>query len=756
MDREELKSAHHSTRRLTTGRRPSISLPPVSSSSDINVPLRSSRRTQKFILVWLDSTISESDANYHKSLIQLKELVNNCKIFTDTDKCVRFLTQVANEKVLLIVSGFTGEYLMPLVHDMTQIDSIYVLSVNVRRHEIWTKMWPKIIGVFMEINSVCEILKQIFSPTEDSSTTICSIPVNDEHGLSLGFLAANDDVLTENLDELDPSFMFTKVLKEILLELQFDKTSMNELAVFCRELFSKNDPQLKIVDDFQQNYHSKSAIWWYTCDSFVYSMLNRALRTLEVDAIIKMGFFLRDLHEQIVQLHREQFMNGNSSNSFTAYRGQALTTEDFSRLMKAKGGLMSFNNFLSTSTVREIALDFACRAIGNTGYVAVLFVMHIDPLHSSIPFAHIEDFSHFNVENETLFSMHSVFRIISIKHSGIDHKDVWEVNLTITNDDDPQLHVLTERLREETRGLSGWDRMGKLLIKLGMYNNAEHTYDLLLKHATNDIESAHFYHQLGYIKEDLGKYDHALSCYERSLEIKQKNPYPDRSDFAMYYNNVGSVYDKKGDYSKAASFFQKAIDIFEQILPPRHPRLATCYNNIASANHHMFQYSTALSYYEKALKIDELCLSPNDPLLAINYNNIGLVYHDMEEYSKALLYYEKTLAIYHRSLQLGHVDFSNIYSNVGSLYNSIKEYSKALSYYEKAREIDEKTLPSNHPYLGISYNNIGSTLKNMEEYSTALSMFQRALQIEKSSQSPNDSRLQLYTKNIEFVTGKKQ
>ncbi|CAF4685824.1 unnamed protein product, partial [Rotaria socialis] len=565
-----------------------------------------------------------------------KELVNNCKIFTDTDKCVRFLTQVANEKVLLIVSGFTGEYLMPLVHDMTQIDSIYVLSVNVRRHESWTKMWPKVIGVFTEINSVCEILKQTFSPTEDSSTTIRSIPVDDEHGLSLGFLTPDDDVLIENLDELDPSFMFTKVLKEILIELEYDVASMNELVMFCRERFSENDQELAIIDDFERNYHSKSAIWWYTRESFIYRMLNRALRTLEVDTIIKMGFFLRDLHEQIVQLYKQQFMNDNPSSSFVVYRGQALTMKDFSRLMKSKGGLMSFNNFLSTSMMRNVALGFAYHAIGNTGYVAVLFVIHIDLLHSSIPFAGIEEASSYNVEHETLFSMHSVFRIKSIKRIGIDHNAVWEVNLTITDDDDPQLHVLTERLREETRGLSSWDRIGKLLIKLGMYNNAEQTYNLLLKHTANDIELAHFYHQLGYIKEDLGEYDHALSCYETSLEIKQKDPCPDRSHFAMYYNNVGSVYDKKGDYSIAVSFFQKAIDIFEQILPPRHPRLATCYNNIASANHHMFQYSTALSYYEKALEIDELCLSPNDPLLAINYNNIGLVYHDMEEYSKAL------------------------------------------------------------------------------------------------------------------------
>ena len=48
------------------------------------------------------------------------------------------------------------------------------------------------------------------------------------------------------------------------------------------------------------------AIWWYTFPSFIYSMLNDALRMLEAGAIINMGFFIYDLHHQLKQLHQKQ------------------------------------------------------------------------------------------------------------------------------------------------------------------------------------------------------------------------------------------------------------------------------------------------------------------------------------------------------------------------------------------------------------------------------------------------------------------
>ena len=128
--------------------------------------------------------------------------------------------------------------------------------------------------------------------------------------------------------------------------------------------------------------------------------------------IVSMGFFISDLHRHIEQLHQEQFGGHRSKKSFIVYRGQGLSKADFEQLSKTKGGLLSFNNFLSTSKKQEVSMGFVQDALTNVEVVGVLFVMAIDPTQSNTPFASITGVSYFEEEeDEVLFSMHTVFRI---------------------------------------------------------------------------------------------------------------------------------------------------------------------------------------------------------------------------------------------------------------------------------------------------------------------------------------------------------
>ena len=62
-------------------------------------------------------------------------------------------------------------------------------------------------------------------------------------------------------------------------------------------------------------------------------------------------------------------------------------------------------------------------------------------------------------EDEVLFSMHSVFRIRDIK--SMDGNDrLYQVDLTLTSDDDKDLRALTDRFEEEMEESTGWDRLG--------------------------------------------------------------------------------------------------------------------------------------------------------------------------------------------------------------------------------------------------------------------------------------------------------
>ena len=64
------------------------------------------------------------------------------------------------------------------------------------------------------------------------------------------------------------------------------------------------------------------------------------------------------------------------------------------------------------------------------------------------------------------------------------------------------------------------------MIRLGRFDRAEELYEILLKRTNNEKEKEYLFHQLGWIKDDQGKYAEAIEFYEKALEIMQKTLLP--------------------------------------------------------------------------------------------------------------------------------------------------------------------------------------------------------------------------------------
>lgn len=198
------------------------------------------------------------------------------------------------------------------------------------------------------------------------------------------------------------------ILKEIILDIEHEKRAKKEFIEFCCTHYADNQTQINKIHDFERLYEHHSPIWWYSKEPFIYSTLNKALRIQEIDVIIKMGFFIRDLHRQIEQLHS----NARQTTKMIIYRGQGVSKDDFEKIRKSEGDLLSFNNFLSTSLDKDVSYSFAESAGDNPQLIGILFEIEIDPLISTVSFALLNNISHHSeTEEEILFSMHTVFRI---------------------------------------------------------------------------------------------------------------------------------------------------------------------------------------------------------------------------------------------------------------------------------------------------------------------------------------------------------
>ncbi|CAF1490816.1 unnamed protein product [Rotaria sp. Silwood1] len=664
------------------------------------------RIVQNFTLIWLDSSIDETDLDYTSSLDKLRRIVNIIHTFRDVQLCINFLQDMKDVKTFLIISDALGEIALPQIHSMSQLVAIYVFSTNPSKHEHWANKWGKVKGIFVHIDSIFDILKR---DVQQCDRDLISISVT-----------------SRDLSRLDPSFMYTQLLKEVLIEMPHDDKEKIELAEFCRQQYLDNQYELQMINEFERDYHIHTSIWWYTRESFAYQMLNRALRVEDIEIIIKMRFFLRDLHRQIKELHSKTEYNGH----FTVYRGQGMSIRDFQKIKNSENGLLAFNSFLSTSLSESISLGFARTALYNPDSVGILFRMTINPSVSSTPFANIDTIGFYNdLEKEVLFSMHTIFRIGQIK--SIEDR-LWCVELSsASEDDDQELKRLTEYVRKETQGKTAWHRIGKLLIKTGSFDKAEEVCEMLLRETSNydRNELSLLYFQLAYVKRNKGNYDEALKFYQQSLEIRQNILSQNHPDLADTYTSIGLLHDNMGEYSKALDFYQKSLHIWKNIIPSNHSKLASIYNNIATIYMTIKEYSKALEYYEHSLKNEKKSLPLNYSNLTITSGNIGFMYKKLTQYTKALEFFHKALKTSQNVPNLSRPWLANIYNNIALLHKNMSDYSKALEFYHKMLEFQQGFITSKHPELGNTYCNIALMHYNMGEYSKALKFYFKALEM---------------------------
>ena len=664
-------------------------IPSSSATNRAAVLPRPVRRVfQNFLLVWLDANFNESSADFKSSLKYLRQVVASIETFTDAEECVKFLDQIQKEKAFMIVSGSLGRQVVPEIESKPQLEAIYVFCGNKAAHEQWANKIPKVKGVYTDIKPICKALQ---IDRENCDRAMVSISFNG----------------------IDALFMYTQLLKEAILQIEYDDAkSLKELADFCRH---QGDIDEYEINKLEKEYRSQTPIWWYTAPYFLYSMLNRGLRLMDVEIIMKTGFFIRHLQQHMDKVHREQQAKNPITAEFTVYRGHGLFHEYFDKMKKSKGGLMAFNNFLSTSYSRDISISFARQS--SPDLIAILFVMKIDPHlceQAGISFVDVTDEGYFKGgEKEILFATHSIFRILRMnEHKDSERNPMWEVHLTLVDENDQEMGELTQSVRKEIGSSTGWDRLGWILIKIGQSDKAESLYQMLLEKASLKTERAFYLDMLGVVHDDMGEYSKALSSYERSLEIYKVALPPDHPDLATSYNNIGSVYYNMGEYSKALSSYEQSLEIMKVALPPNHPDFAQSCNNMGEVYRNMGEYSKALSSHEQSLEIRKVALPPKHPDLADSYNNIGSVYYNMGEYSKALSSYEQSLEIRKVALPSNHPDLAKSYWGIGLVYENMGEYSKALSCSQKAHDIQVQVLPPTHPNL-ITTKNLIEQVKKM-------------------------------------------
>jgi hypothetical protein len=107
-------------------------------------------------------------------------------------------------------------------------------------------------GFYIDITSICETIKQ-------------AIQDSDQNQVSISLVKSTDEISNQNLDELDQSFMYTQLLKEILLTINFEQAHIDEFLTYCREQFNGNNVELKNIDAINRSGGIRTTAFYIAC-----------------------------------------------------------------------------------------------------------------------------------------------------------------------------------------------------------------------------------------------------------------------------------------------------------------------------------------------------------------------------------------------------------------------------------------------------------------------------------------------------------
>lgn len=444
-----------------------------------------------------------------------------------------------------------------------------------------------------------------------------------------------------------------------------------------------------MIREFEIEYSPDHALWWYTRNTFLCHMLNKALRKQNIHILYLLRFIICDIERELKK--------NKCSCPVRVYRAQLMLTEEVEMFKDSLGNFISIKSFFSTTRDLDLAKFFCTDSSISNDHERVLFDIEADPqLHNIKPFGNIALLSQFPNEEEILFMIGSIFRIVNI-----DRRDdgILVIKLRLSSLNDHHLKSLIQQMQKgyKSRETNILD-LNNILLHMGKWDDAEKYYRRgLIEFSDNQSHVASCYQGLGSVAKKNGDYELSLQWHNKSLDIKMEILKPDDPNIAASLNSIGTIYSAQKDYKRALESYEKALSIYEKSFNDDHIDVAMCMNNIAHIYCHQSKYSQALELYQKVLTIRTNRLAAEHPSLGGAHANLGNIYQHLGQSDLALAHYNLALRIYKQSRPSEHLSVATIMRKLGFVYDDRNDPEQALACYEEAARIHSRSLSVTEP-----------------------------------------------------------
>jgi hypothetical protein len=277
----------------------------------------------------------------------LNQLNDRVELFNDLRDCLNILHE-RQGTILLILSGRCAEQCLRSIHSLSSIDSIIIFCACPEKYShLMNNTYMKILAC---IATEAELIQCVHTWIDLKCQT--------------HFYTWNNQVDDSKQLTRQTALFLANHLLPNCIEFQAYCKRKQEMLKICRAYYAQRPSEFDHIREFELTYTSTDAIKWYTRDSFVHKIVNRALQSFDNTKLRAIAFYIRDLREQL----REWRFTTSSKEIITVYHGLVMTKSDVNRIQRTPiGSLLSTNGFLSTSRKREIAMAFATKKQNTIG-----------------------------------------------------------------------------------------------------------------------------------------------------------------------------------------------------------------------------------------------------------------------------------------------------------------------------------------------------------------------------------------------------
>ncbi|CAF1437659.1 unnamed protein product [Rotaria sordida] len=666
---------------------------------------------ESITLIWFDPNIGSNEDP--KKLKQTLGHINDYVVFaSDREQCITFIESIHQEKIFLITSRSKALQILPRVSSLHQIDSIFIFSMEKNQDDYLLNNYSKIIGIYINLDDLCKVIKEQINLVDRQIQTFSFF---DQY-----------QKLTEDLSKDSTEFIWFQLFNYILSTLSRDQQAKQQMIQICKDYYHGNRKEIELIHQFEQNYRSKDALLWYSKRSFIYKLINKALRTKDIHLLYKLRFFIRDLSENLQREH-EKILFSNET-TLNVYRGIKLSKEEFDKIKQNQGKLISTNGYFSTSRLKSFASNFAQKSTKRTAdLVSILFHIQYDIKHidKNITFADIDQYSDYPYEQEVLFDLNTCFQIESIQ----ENESIQIIKMNLSNEGQKITKDYIELIQKETEGMNISIIFGRLLNDLGEYDKSQKYFQQFLCNNTQNEDHAWIEFNPGEALYCKGEWNLAREYYDYAYDRMMKSKPARIKGSARVLNNIGTILDNEGKYDEALDYYQRSLKIIEEFYPFCHADIVTSLENIGLIFCKQEKYDQALDYHKQALEIQQKIYSIIHINVATSLNYIGIILRNQRKYDEALDYNQQALKIQQILYPFGHMKMAYSFNNIGTILYDQEKYNEAFDYFQQALKIQEKFYPSSHETIATNLNNIGMVLRNQRKYDEALNYHQKVLAI---------------------------